>query len=256
MRTYTVPATNWSTASENKIHDDDVARRYGFGGGLVPGVTLWGYLTRPIVETWGRDWLERGMAEVRFVSPAYDGEQVTSLIDDGRLELTRPDGTVCVTGTAGLSSTGVTIPDVDVAPVPSARPPADAHSLAPGTDLGSITRHFGADEASEYLDRIGDDLDLYRGPDAVAHPGWLLLDANQVLISNVVLGPWVHVGSRIHNLRPVLLGQQVAARARVTDNTERKGHHFVELDVVIFADDEPAMVVHHNAIWKLRDPAS
>ena len=35
---YRVEAFNTAKASENKIHDDDVARRFGFGGGLVPGV--------------------------------------------------------------------------------------------------------------------------------------------------------------------------------------------------------------------------
>jgi len=37
---YRVKARNTSTSSENKIHDDAVARAYGFRGGLVPGVTL------------------------------------------------------------------------------------------------------------------------------------------------------------------------------------------------------------------------
>ena len=30
-------AYNHATESENKIHSDEVARRYGFRGGLVPG---------------------------------------------------------------------------------------------------------------------------------------------------------------------------------------------------------------------------
>ena len=50
---YEVRAHNAATASENKIHDDDVARRYGFSGGLVPGVTLYAYMTRPVVDALG-----------------------------------------------------------------------------------------------------------------------------------------------------------------------------------------------------------
>ena len=34
--TYTVEAYNLSHASENKIHDDAVARKLGFSGGLCP----------------------------------------------------------------------------------------------------------------------------------------------------------------------------------------------------------------------------
>ena len=59
---HNVRAHNAATASENKIHDDAVARRHGFAGGLVPGITVFGYLTRPVVETWGSEWLERGCA--------------------------------------------------------------------------------------------------------------------------------------------------------------------------------------------------
>ena len=33
-----VSAYNTAAASDNKIHDDCVARRFGFRGGLVPGV--------------------------------------------------------------------------------------------------------------------------------------------------------------------------------------------------------------------------
>ena len=45
LPSYTVKARNTSTSSENKIHDDAVAKTYGFRGGLVPGVTVYAYLT-------------------------------------------------------------------------------------------------------------------------------------------------------------------------------------------------------------------
>ena len=41
---YRVEAFNTAKASENKIHDDAVARRFGFGGGLVPGVDVYAYM--------------------------------------------------------------------------------------------------------------------------------------------------------------------------------------------------------------------
>ena len=40
--TYTITARNPAAESENRIHADDVARRYGFRGGLVPGVIVYG----------------------------------------------------------------------------------------------------------------------------------------------------------------------------------------------------------------------
>ena len=60
--TYRVEAYNLSHASENKIHDDTVAQKLGFAGGLVPGVEVYAYACHPLVERWGRAWLERGDA--------------------------------------------------------------------------------------------------------------------------------------------------------------------------------------------------
>jgi hypothetical protein len=64
---YRVEAFNASKESENKIHDDTVARRFGFRGGLVPGVDVYAYMTHLPVLRWGRAWLERGTAECRLL---------------------------------------------------------------------------------------------------------------------------------------------------------------------------------------------
>ena len=76
MPEYHVKARNTSSSSENKIHDEQIARQYGFRGALVPGVTVYAYLTHPLVEAFGAAWLERGTANVRFVKPIHDGEEV------------------------------------------------------------------------------------------------------------------------------------------------------------------------------------
>jgi hypothetical protein len=51
---YRVEAFNASKEAENKIHDDTVARRFGFRGGLVPGVDVYAYMTHLPVLRWGR----------------------------------------------------------------------------------------------------------------------------------------------------------------------------------------------------------
>ena len=76
MLGYEVVAHNTATASLNRIHDDEVARRYGFSGGLVPGVDVYAYMTRVPAEAWGTDWLARGTMRARFLSPVYEGEAV------------------------------------------------------------------------------------------------------------------------------------------------------------------------------------
>ena len=74
---YRIEAVNTAKESENKIHDDQVARRFGFKGGLVPGVEVYAYMTHLPVARWGREWLEGGTAECRLLKPVYDGDMVT-----------------------------------------------------------------------------------------------------------------------------------------------------------------------------------
>ncbi len=62
---------------ENKIHEDDLARQYGFKGGLVPGVTVYAWMTHPVVEALGAEWLERGEFQTRFAKPIYYEEPAT-----------------------------------------------------------------------------------------------------------------------------------------------------------------------------------
>src|ERR1700754_1566633 len=89
LESYRVTAYNTSKQSENKIHDDAVARRFGFRGGLGPGVDVFAYMSHLPVAKWGRAFLERGLIEARFVKPVYDGEiaDVFAEEQDGALSL-------------------------------------------------------------------------------------------------------------------------------------------------------------------------
>ena len=71
---YEVRAFNGAAASENKIHDDTVARRFGFKGALVPGVAVFATMAHVPVAHFGRAWLEQGEAACRFLKPVYDGD--------------------------------------------------------------------------------------------------------------------------------------------------------------------------------------
>ena len=104
---YRVKAFNASKGSENKIHDDDIARRFGFRGGLVPGVDVYAYMTHLPVRRWGLAWLEHGNAECRLLKPVYDGDAavVTGAEAEAGLDLRiESNGGLCVTGHAGLPS--------------------------------------------------------------------------------------------------------------------------------------------------------
>lgn len=257
---YAVRAHNPATASENKIHDDEVARRYGFAGGLVPGVTVYAYMTHPVVATFGRTWIERGTMSARFVRPCYEGDDVTvdagTRDGDGVLELTARRGgdEVIATGAASLPSPAVDPPSLDafpIAPLPDERPPATHALLAALGELGSWEATFRAEHVPAFLDEICEDLALYRD-EGLAHPGYLLLSANSILVANVRLGPWMHVGSEVTNFGIVEDGDRVSTRGHITDLFERKGHQFAELALLLVANDSrPVQHVRHTLIYEI-----
>lgn len=256
---YAVVAYNTAVEAENKMHDDAVARTYGFSGGLVPGVDVYAYMTHPPAQRWGLDWIERGTMSARFLHPVYDGDEVTvSFTDDGVVELRDGAGQCRATGSAALPQEAAAPPDPDEVPVAkgpadrSARPPVSPEALAVGTVLGTYEFGFHVEHAGAYLDDVRETLPLYR-EEGVGHPGWLLRSANYVLVENVVLGPWIHVSSAVTHHGLVRDGARLTTRARVTDQFERKGHRFVVLDVLIVADGRrPVMRVEHTAIYQPR----
>lgn len=258
---WTVLARNDASTSANKIHDDAVARQYGFAGGLVPGVTVYGYLLRPVVAALGRAWIGRGMAEVRLHAPVYDGEQIrvegTRTEDTVQVTVRNPAGDACAVCTASLvpASARPDAPDTALhapAPLPAHRPPASVDAFAAIQRLGSLSVVFDAEQGAAFADFLGDDLPWYRGPDALAHPGWLLRYANRILSSNVELGPWIHVSSVVRHLGTVTDGQTIEVLGRVNRTFERKGHEFVDLDVLLRTTAGEVATVLHRAIYKPR----
>lgn len=255
MRGYSVVAHNTATASANKIHDDAVARQFGFRGGLVPGVDVYAYLCHPPVAEWGVAWLERGTMRARFHQPVYDGHRVEiSAGDDGTLELHDDAGVPCARATAVLPATAAALPDpADWPTVAQATDPPDAapEQLTPGTAFGLAPHGFHADMAQQYLDEVRETDPLYAA-EGVAHPAWILRDANYVLSNNVRLGPWIHVESTVQHHSPVQDGEAVSARATVEKEWEAKGHRFVTLDVLHLAGERPVARTTHTAIYRPR----
>src|ERR1700736_2295213 len=116
LQTHSVSAYNTSKLSENKIHDDSVARRFGFSGGLVPGVDVMAYMMHLPIARWGRDFLERGLIEARFLSPVYDGETAEIAGDESggvvSIEV-KSRGALCATGSAALPASAPAISPSD-----------------------------------------------------------------------------------------------------------------------------------------------
>ena len=261
LESYRVQAFNTAKLSENKMHDDTVARRFGFSGGLVPGVDVMAYMMHLPVTKWGRAFLERGLIEARFVKPVYDGEiaDVTGQESDGVLSLqVESRGEPCATGSASLpaAAPSVSIADFrDTAPV-SERKPVDTRSYELGKWLGTEPRAWPGEAAREYLTDVRERDPIY-AHHGLGHPGLVQRVMNRVLVDNAILGPWIHVGSRMQLLSASRSGDELTARAKVTGNYEKKGHRFVELDALVVANGRtPVAHCQHIAIYQPREQAA
>jgi acyl dehydratase len=258
---YHVEAFNTAKVSENKIHDDAVARKFGFGGGLVPGVDVYAYMTHLPIERWGRAWLERGTAECRFAKPTYDGDRVTvtATEEDGALGLVLEcRGVVCATGAAALPASAAPPPLIEFEQVPerTSRPVADDKSLSAGAWLGMVPIEVTRELAEEYLSDVRETSPLY-AKERLVHPVVVLRMCNFVLTRNVTFGPWMHVGSKIRHFAAARIGDSLSARARVTGNYEHKGHLFVDIDALVLADEaRPVARVQHISIYRPRQLAA
>ena len=261
LQAYRVQAYNTAKSSENKMHDDTVAKRFGFSGGLVPGVDVMAYMMHLPVARWGRAFLERGLIEARFVKPVYDGEiaEVTSEEDDGVLSIeVESRGQLCATGSASLpvSAPSVSLSDFVETAAVTERGPVNATSYELGKWLGTVPRAWGGNAAEEYLADVRESDPIY-AREGLGHPGLLQRVMNRVLVDNAILGPWIHVGSRMQLLSAARNGDELTARAKVTGNYEKKGHRFVEFDALVVANGRTALAhCHHIAIYQPREQAA
>jgi acyl dehydratase len=254
--TRTISAFNTATTSENKIHDDAVASRFGFTGGLVPGVDVFAYLAHAPALQWGRAWLSSGGLRARFGKPVYDGEDATIVAQEtsDTLALTlTARGETCATGEAQRSVDAVVrgIPAAAELPPREMRPAASLDSLAPGRVLGTTREIYTAELGLKHLRDIREDTALFDAGE-IANPAYLLRRANYILGANVRLGPWIHIESavRLHGL--LRAGDTLETRAVVTENIEKNGHLIVTLAFAILANETLAMSGEHWAIYEPR----
>jgi acyl dehydratase len=241
-----VRAVNTASDSENKIHDDSVAAAYGFRGGLVPGVTVYGYMASAVIDHLGREWLNRGAMDVRFQHPVYEGDDVEVAVEpesDGRIRVFIADRATA-TAWIGDHPHPTTIPYA-----PLARRKASRESLMPGTVLGAWTERLDLAQST-----ISAPLDS--SIDGHAHPAVLLALANRIFVENYELGPWIHVSSEVRKFRAVKDGENIQVHAQIADAYEKKGHEFVVLDAVLDGVlggiSDPIEYIRHTAIWRPR----
>ena len=251
---------------ENKIHEDDLARQYGFKGGLVPGVTVYAWMTHPVVEAFGVDWLECGEFQARFAKPIYYEEPATIRAtvsartgDSVTIDVAAHNsvGEVCGTATMTLDRAAnpsrPAVAGYAVAPAPAERPRVTRAHLESLKVLGTPELDVTPQAAADYIARFGETLAVYAGAGAPAHPGIHLDLSNRALDRNVRMSPWIHVESRGRHWSATRVGERLEMRGRVERLFEKKGHEFVEADLLLVAGgSRPVASIRHTAIYLLR----
>jgi len=261
---YVLTTRNVAVHSDNKIHDDREAKRYGFKGGLVPGTAVYAHMTRPVVDRFGEAWLSCNSGELALLKPAYEGE---------RLEVTvQPAGpgpdpaglkvSIANAGRAVLATLDTAMPDPPPQPDPQCRMipdrsdgpriPIGWDAVNAGKPMRALNWEPTLAQQEEWCSGVSDDLPLYQGARAPVHPGLILQAANRVLGNHYVLKPWIHVGSRILTRGLLRIGQRVEARAVPETRWENKGHHFFRVYVALMADNFPLVEIWHTAIFTVR----
>ena len=259
-------ATMPAEVTENKIHEDGIARDFGFRGALVPGVTVYAWMTNPVVAALGTAWLERGTFQARFASPVYFDEpirieaSVTERSADAvtiEVRAVNARNETCATGTFGLAAgphpAAPNVADYPAAPLPAERPRVSRAILDARPILGTPELSLDPPTTQAFLERVGEPLALYATPMAPAHPGLYLHEANKALSRNVVVSPWIHVESEGRQFGIARVGERFETRAKVGRLFEKKGHQFVELDLLQLVDGvRPVARIRHTAIYQLR----
>jgi len=250
----------------NRIQDDEYARHHGFRAGLVPGLSVYAYTSRPLAEFFEKDWLERGAADISFLRPVYEGEEIrvsgsiTSVSENGTVLLdcqaANNQGATCAIGVAQLPSIKPPEPSLEDYPAGYGKlhRPISLESLKAGENLVPVYSDFTWNVHWQYCRKSIRDLHpLY---EKILHPGWLVSRASQILAANYAVQAWIDVSCRVQHFHVQEEEGTIQTRGRVQDRFERKGDHFIELDLAVFSPSHCLATIRYTAIFRIAPNAA
>lgn len=252
MTNYHVVARNFSTSSENRMHSDEMAARYGFSGALVPGVAIYGHLVKPLVDHYGEAWLQNSCAEVKLIKPTYHGDQLTLtwLGEDQDVSAANQHGElVALLSSEPLAALTENL-GLDGEIKTSSRPEIAWDNVLVNEVFSPRLITLDAQENERYCSEIADEDALYR---QFVHPHYLLSLANDALMQEYQMPAWIHVKSKISHRLALSVGQEVLLRCVVTDRWERKGHQFIAIHLSFWLGDDVAVDIKHQAIFRIAE---
>jgi acyl dehydratase len=255
MSQYQITARNFSETSENRIHSDEIAKKYGFKGALVPGVAVYGHLTYPLVAKHGEPWLSESSNNVRLLKPAYHGDALT-LHASGE-----SDQEVVICENAAGEKLAELNSKLSVPPVlGDTTVLEDNYRITERVEISwdniETERPFAPweftlskAENERYTIEVDDNLAVYQ--QGFVHPHLLLSLANTALMNEYIMPTWLHVGSQTHHRKALHVGDTICIRSVPLEKWRRKGHEFIRLWVTYWRGDEVTTDIMHTAIYKV-----
>lgn len=253
---------------ENPIHSTEVARAYGYDGPLIGGVTVWGWATDTIIQALGNDWITRGWSEYSFRKPVFPGNVITITAESDAEDLTKPwnvtmnnqSGDICVIGKIGLGQTKwentLTRP-VNMSPSEATeKPPLTLDRASQETSWTALEVEFNDHiyEEINHKNRLtfNSIFDHCSGMKPIAHPSWIAGWAEALMRHNFDIPSSMHTKSLVKHHSSVPLGTTIVGGAEVIDAYERKGHHYVEFDVLLKDTNEKDIAqIRHRTIFRI-----
>jgi hypothetical protein len=162
-----------------------------------------------------------------MVLATCDGLLVTATAEDGSLYAS---GNVTLAG----SEAGPHAMAYAMHPLPSIehRPAASAETIRAGSPLGSIRQT----------------LDVH---DQAGIPERLLRMANEILVRNYMMSPWIHAGSDVRHHQLPEIGQEISVTGAILECFERKGRRFAVAGLAMSAQGQPVATIRHTFIYCL-----
>ncbi len=263
---FQILALNDAEQSENRIHSDKIAQRYGFHGALVSGVNVFGYLTQPLVRIYGEPWLQQGILDVIFLKPAYHDDLITITTENLGQESSQRSHLTQATNEQGnlLARLESWLPNqlppiqeranMEVGQADSERQEINWEAIHLDEPAPYYLWQPSAADNAEHVLAQRDKSEIYTGSEAYIHPYYLLDACNKALMRIFYLPAWIHTGSKLILRKGLRVGQDIEVRTMPIKKWERKGHQFIKLYIAMWEAGDVALEVEHTAIFKLADP--
>ena len=259
MNNYQVVARNFSESSENQIHSDEIAKKFGFKGALVPGVAVYGHLTYPLVERFGESWLQNSVGNLRLLKPAYHND----LLDLNLTATNEPDGAeswlvTCNNADGELLATLNSQEQIpaehnyselfDRAFKKPERVVISWDTVEPNQPFVPWEFELSQAENSRYTTEVDDKLAVYQQK---VHPHLICSLANTALMNEYIMPTWIHVGTETTHHKALNVGDNITIRSVPIEKWQKKGHEFIRLYVSFWRQEELTTQMLHTAIFKV-----